>query len=233
MIEVMDGGYVDNGYNVIFPCYRILKNYMPSNPLMIRVFATGLLLCVPVLANAVSLQTGIDKQAKLPYWEIHDKGMSLRLIQRLPIQTRGYFQARGFNQLQSEKIAQSCVFQTAFKNVSHQTKHGSKLTYNLRNWVINSKNKKYGLKTREDWKIIWQSEQVSKAARLAFEWSLLPTRQRYQPGDYNWGMTIFNLKPGSRFDLKITWKQHNRLNSFIIENIQCAPDINPQPEEAL
>lgn len=182
---------------------------------------------------AVELETGIDEQAQLPFWEIRDRGMSLRLVQRLPIQSRGFFLARGFNKQQVERIAQSCIFQTVFKNISSETKQPSPLTYNMHDWVISHNGKRQGLKTREDWAKEWQAENVNIPAQLAFEWALYPTQQQYKPGDYNWGMSVFNLKPGSRFDLKVVWQQFDKTHSAVIKNMQCAADINPQPNEAL
>jgi hypothetical protein len=182
------------------------------------------------LVNASTLVTGKDLQARLPFWEIRDSQMSLRLVQRLPDQTRGYFQARGFTPKQSERIAQSCIFQTVFKNLSHTTKP-SPLTYNLKEWKILFQGRKLDLKTREDWKPEWQKLNASGAAQIAFEWSLLPTRQTYAAGDYNWGMTSFNLKPGSEFDLSVAWHQYGKRHDFIIKGIKCAPDIHLTPEE--
>ena len=177
------------------------------------------------------LVTGIDEQAQLPYWQISDEGMSLRLVQRLPIQSRGFFLARGFNKRQVERIAQSCVFQTVFKNISNETSQPVPLTYNLRDWVVSINGTEQGLKIREDWAREWQAEKVPIPVQLAFEWALYPTEQEYKPGDYNWGMSIFNLKPGSVFDLKVVWQQYGKIHSVIIKNIQCAEDINPQPSE--
>lgn len=180
---------------------------------------------------AVVLVTGIDEQAQLPYWQISDEGMSFRLVQRLPIQSRGFFLARGFNKRQVERIAQSCVFQTVFKNISNETSQPVPLTYNLRDWVVSINGKEQGLKIREDWAREWQAEKVPIPVQLAFEWALYPNEQEYKPGDYNWGMSIFNLKPGSVFDLKVVWQQYGKIHSVIIKNIQCAEDINPQPSE--
>jgi len=186
------------------------------------------------VANAIDLKTGVDEQAQLPYWEISTGGMSLRLIQRLPIQTRGYFMARGFKAKQAERIAQSCLFQTIFKNISDADSAGSpsNLEYNLHGWLVKRKGTRHRPKTREDWSKEWQAEKVSQAAQIAFEWSLYPTQQEYKPGDYNWGMTIFNLKPGMKFDLDVSWKQYGKLNKSSIKGIECAPDINPQSKES-
>ena len=80
-------------------------------------FPYVLLLANAGYVNAADIKTGIDEQAKLPFWEIKEKGISLRLVQRLPIQSRAFFLARGFNKQQVEIVAQSCIFQTVFKNI--------------------------------------------------------------------------------------------------------------------
>jgi hypothetical protein len=177
---------------------------------------------------APRLETGIDADAPLPYWQISDAGMSLRLVQRLPDQTRGYFLARGFEEPEANLIANSCVFQTVFKNESNHNRP-SALQYNLRDWVVTAGGKQQGMKLREDWQREWQHHKVTMAAKLAFEWSLYPTQQVYKPGDYNWGMSIFNLKPGTRFDLKVVWQQFGKTHTALIKDIQCAADVHPQP----
>ena len=185
------------------------------------------------VALAANLTTGVDEQAKLPYWQIKQKGMSLRLVQRLPIQTRAFYQARGFNKKHSETIAQSCLFQTVFKNISDQQSITSPLTYDLDDWVITYQGKKQKMKLREEWDEEWQTKKIKTPQRLAFEWGLYPTSQTYKPGDYNWGLSVFNLKPGSRFNLEIVWWQYGKKYEQVIRNIQCAEDINPQPTENL
>lgn len=182
--------------------------------------------------NAMAtLSTGTDEQAQLPYWEISDASMVLRLVQRLPDQTRGFFTARGFSAEHAEVIAQSCVFQTVFKN---QSQHGapSPLEYDLREWIVSMAGAAQGMKTREDWKVQWQRLGVALPAQLAFEWSLYPTQQVYQAGDYNWGMSTFNLKPGTAFDLKLVWRQHGRVHSETIRGMRCAPDVDSTPVAA-
>jgi hypothetical protein len=72
--------------------------------------AAMLSLAAPAVAV---VNTGIDAEVQLPYWEVVEHGISMRLVQRLPDQTRGFFEARGFSVADSELIAQSCVFQQA------------------------------------------------------------------------------------------------------------------------
>jgi hypothetical protein len=181
-------------------------------------------MCVATNGAAATLSTGTDEQAQLPYWELRDAGMSLRLVQRLPDQTRGFFTARGFSTEHAERIAQSCVFQTVFKNESHGAQ-ASDLEYSLWNWVVSVGGKTGGMKTREDWSEEWVRSNTSPAAQLAFEWALYPTQQVYRPGDYNWGMSIFNLKPATTFDLTVVWMQHGREHRETIRAVQCAPDV--------
>ena len=216
--------------------FRFILHTVKCNNDMQIIFLAFLLTLVMMFSTrgiAVELTTGIDAQAQLPYWQIKDEGMSLRLVQRLPIQSRAFFLARGFNKQQVERIAQSCVFQTVFKNVSHETEQPAPLTYNLREWVISHNGKYQGIKTREDWSVEWLAEKVATSVQLAFEWALYPTEQEYKPGDYNWGMSVYDLKPGSKFDLKVVWHQFGKAHSAIIKNMQCAEDINPEPNEAL
>ena len=188
----------------------------------------AMLLLHGVAFAGTRVQTGIDPEAALPYWQISDQGMSLRLVQRLPDQTRGYFMARGFSDSQADLIAKSCVFQTVSKNESNRNQP-SPLQYNLHDWVVQVAGHQQGLKLREDWQREWQRRKVAKPAQVAFEWSLYPTQQVYKPGDYNWGMSIFNLAPGTKFDLKVVWHQFGEAHSAMIKDMQCAADIHPQP----
>jgi hypothetical protein len=181
--------------------------------------------------GATTLSTGTDEQAQLPYWEIRDAGMSLRLVQRLPDQTRGFFTARGFSPEHAERIARSCVFQTVFRNESHAAQP-SDLDYDLRKWVVSAAGSSQGMKTREDWSVEWRRLGVSRPAQLAFEWALYPTKQVYRPGDYNWGMSIFNLQPGAQFDLAVVWTQHGKEHRETIRGMRCAPDVDVAPAAA-
>lgn len=187
----------------------------------------GLLGLVAIPASATVTQ-GMDAEAQLPYWEIVEEGMSLRLVQRLPDQTRGFFMARGFDASQADSIAMSCVFQTVFRNTT-TPEQGGDVNYNLRDWVVHATGGRQGMKTREDWRAIWVAKQAPKAAQVAFEWSLFPTQQTYRPGDYNWGMSIFNLAPGSAFDLDVVWRWHGKTHTRRIEKMRCADDLHPEP----
>jgi hypothetical protein len=198
-----------------------------SPAIRLALFAVGLLLLAQPVAAVVN--TGTDDEARQPYWEIAEQDVSIRLVQRLPDQTRGFFQARGFSVADSELIAQSCVFQTVFKNLSPASEP-AKIEYNLREWVVHAAGAERRMKTREDWKKIWTGRRAPQAAQLAFEWGLLPTRQTYDPGDYNWGMSVFGLAPGTEFDLDVVWHRRGERRTARLKGVRCAPDIHPLPD---
>ena len=103
------------------------------------------------------------------------------------------------------------------------------IEYDLSEWTILHKGQPVSLKTREDWQAIWDKREIKPAQKIAFKWSLLPTRQRYEPADYNWGMTVYPVKHGSIFDLHLTWKVNGQPQQATIKNIQCAKDIYIAP----
>ena len=191
---------------------------------------TGILLLLMfILPSArAELVTGTDEQAQLPFWEWRTPVISVRFVQRLPDQSRAYFAGRGFEPNEVKLIAEHCIFQTVFKNVAPaDTKQV--IEYDLNEWAILYKGQPASLKTREDWQAIWETRKVKSAQKIAFEWSLLPTRQRYQPADYNWGMSVFPLKHGSLFDLRLTWKVNGKAQRATIKDMQCAKDVYIAP----
>lgn len=191
-----------------------------------------ILLSLITLSSVVrsELITGTDDSAQLPFWEWRDDTVSIRLVQRLPDQSRGYFEARGFKREHAEMIAQSCVFQTIYKNIA---KAGAKevVSYDLSRWQVKVSGKTQSMKLRELWEKEWNSLQVSAKAKIAFKWSLLPTRQTYKAQDYNWGMSIYGLSPGTKFDLVMQWTVNGKLNTATIKNIECAPDVHLDPKD--
>jgi hypothetical protein len=183
------------------------------------------------LAGAAVL-TGTDETARLPFWEWNDHTVSVRLVQRLPDQSRAFFAARKFSPSDAERIAQSCVFQTVFKNLAEASSN-TVIRYDLNEWHISHNGTQRKLKVKEQWMAEWQQSQAPKNAQIAFSWSLLPTRQQYQPGDYNWGMTTFNLPPGQRFELTLVWYENAQPHSAVIPNIECAPDVEINPPNGI
>jgi len=173
--------------------------------------------------------TGTDEVALLPFWEWRNDYMTLRLVQRLPDQTRAYFAGRGFPAVEVESIAGNCVFQTVYTNISTAS-DPRVIEHDIRDWRVQYLGKTLAIRPREDWAPVWQGKGVGQAQIVAFEWSLLPTRQRFEAGDYNWGMTFVNVPHGASFDLDIHWKVDGKPQTARLPNVTCAKDeyIPPQ-----
>ncbi len=193
-----------------------------------------ILLLLPLLHFAsqihAELVTGKDEMARLPFWEWKNDYMSLRLVQRLPDQTRAYFAGRGFGKNDVSDIAGHCFFQTVYKNISGPDKKRV-IEHDIRDWRYHYKGKSYRMKPREEWKPIWQKRKVGQAQIVAYEWSLFPSMQKFESGDYNWGMSVFFLPHGAKFDLDIAWVVDGKSQSTRIEGITCAKDIYIPPDK--
>jgi hypothetical protein len=185
----------------------------------------GLLLLTPTLCPA-AVETGVEPETGLRYWQWEGEGVIFRLTQRLPDQTRAFFLARGFDPQSADLLATNCVFQSMFQNAAAEG--SASVRFDLRDWRILVDDTPRRLKDRDYWAEVWASRDLPQPARIAFEWSLLPTTQEYAPGDYNWGMTSYGLAPGLVFDLQFSWSANGTGHRARIEGIECAPDIHPE-----
>ncbi|MCO6413265.1 MAG: hypothetical protein J5I92_11010 [Thiogranum sp.] len=149
------------------------------------------------------------------------------MTQRLPDQTRAFFLARGFDAESAELVATQCVFQSMFRNTG--SKGSGAVDIDLDDWVVEANDERSRLLTRGKWEAILESSGLQPAAMIAFTWSLLPTRQSYQPDDYNWGMTSYGLAPGMKFNLGFTWRHNGQLREGMLRGVECPPDIHPEP----
>jgi hypothetical protein len=174
---------------------------------------------LPVLVSAEVI-TGKEAGTGRLTWQWREAGISLQLLQLLPDQTRAFYLGRGFSSDHAEIIAKNCLFQTIFRNEGTVP-----IAYDLDDWRIHHQGRSSHLLTRERWNEQWQDVAVSQAARIAMEWALLPTRQGFEPGDYNWGMTSYALAPGSSFDLTLVIRRNQEVMSARIPDIVCAADL--------
>ena len=186
-----------------------------------RYFISGLLLLVLVQAGPASaeIHTKRDKETGLRTWKWTYMGISIQFVQRTPDQTRAFFQARGFTTADADTIGRSCVFQVVFRNDGQQP-----LNYDLSDWKVTFQDKPVAIQTREHWERLWLEKDINQAARIAFNWSFLPTRQGFEPGDYNWGMASFGLSPGSTFDLSLALNVADKPVQTNLSSIVCMED---------
>lgn len=116
-------------------------------------------------------------------------------------------------------MCRACIFRTIFRNDGEQP-----LAYDLDDWHMAYRGKHLPLQTKQRWEGEWQSTDVTQAARIALRWSLLPTRQDFEPGDNNWGMTSFGLPPGESFDLSLVLVVDGITVADTLPGIVCPAD---------
>jgi hypothetical protein len=174
----------------------------------------------PLGAACAEVTTGIERETGLKFWTWRFNGVTMQLVQRLPDQTRAFFLGRGFAADTADLIGRACVFQTIFRNDGKQP-----VVYDLNDWRVNYQGERRSLRTREVWDRQWQVQGINQAARIAFRWSLLPTRQGFEPGDYNWGMTSFGLQPAEQFDLSLVVVINGESVVGEIPALVCAADL--------
>ncbi len=178
------------------------------------------LLGLSIAADTVKI---LDKTSGLSSWVLSDNGLELTLKQAYPDQIRAFYLARGFPDNIAADIADSCMFQTIVKNTLEK---GEVITIPQALWQVKTEIKTAGIKLKQTWDKQWQgNKQIKPASRLAYRWATFPTEQRFEPkGDYNWGMTCFDLKPKTRFDVKVVWQLGDKEKSQWIRGLQCAYD---------
>lgn len=203
------------------------RNHECSISAILAALSISVLFSNQSIAGEPVIKYGEDPVTGLKSWLWDNDGFFLELKQRLPDQTRAYFESRGFDQGSTEIAATSCLFQTMMKNSSSGS--SVRLTADLNEWQVVSGNTKQPMLLREYWQKLWLDREQSESARIAFEWSLLPTKVQYDINDYNWGMSSYGLPPGSQFDLLFSWYRNGKKYNGRINNVICAEDIHPDP----
>ena len=186
-----------------------------------RPLLAALLLCGAGIATA-AVQQIVEEGSGLPGWQWQGEGVSFTFNQRLPDQTRAFFQGRGFTPQQAEPLAADCVFQAIIRNGAGAA---APMTLNLAEWRVHpTGGSAQPLRLEAQWQEQWERTGVSQPARIAFRWSLFPTTQHFEPGDWNMGMITLGLAPGSRFDLEVIWRSGAESRHQRFPAMQCATD---------
>jgi hypothetical protein len=199
-----------------------LSSFSIKLALMLAVFCS-----MQSYADETIVKHGEDPTTGLKSWLWDNGSFYLELTQRLPDQTRGYFESRGFDNASTEIAGTSCIFQTMIKNSG--TDSSVVITADLDEWQVISGNTIKPMLLREYWQNLWLDHNQSESAKIAFEWSLLPTKVKYEINDYNWGMSSYGLVPGRRFDLLFYWYQNGKKFNGRINDVICPDDIHPEP----
>ena len=184
-----------------------------------------LLLCACLLPASPAMADfthSVAADSGLETWQWTDGNSSFTFNQRLPDQARAFFLARGFTSEQSEPIAQNCFFQIVIRNLASNSKA---MTLDLEQWqVIEKDGATHPPRLEQAWQQQWQAMGVKKAARIAFRWALFPSRQSFQPGDWNMGLITMGVRPGKLFDLIINWEEQDRPRKIRLTDMRCSPD---------
>jgi hypothetical protein len=186
----------------------------------------------PSLADSEAISQGIDPEANLPFWAYEDDSVEIRLIQRLPDQTRAFFIGRGFTSAMADEIARSCVFQSILRNQGPSVE-SPEMGIDLATWRLDAGDGPRPIALKEPWDTRFAATGESDAARIAFRWSTFPTEQRFRGGDYNWGMISLGVEPGTRFDLTLTWTLNGEPQTALLGGVTCAPEEADADADAL
>lgn len=222
-----------NPRNQSFSYKQLLSAIIVNSLVITPLLAVGSVYAETIVANPdnkpllLEVERGEDPTTGLKYWLWDHDGFYLRLTQRLPDQTRAYFEARGFNQASAEILATSCIFQTMVKNSGREP--GQIVNAKLSDWQVVSDGKRQPMLLREHWRKTWQQNKLPESALIALEWSLLPSQIIYDINDYNWGMSSYGLPPGSSFDLIFNWTRNGKSYQGRINDVICAEDIHLDP----
>lgn len=177
--------------------------------------------CGPVLADELGGETlhSVSADTGLATWETEQDGVYFRLTQVSQEQAQAFMLARGLDKEAVNEFASTCVYMSVLRNDSKK-----RIKYRLIDWryVPEDGNPQLML-TKHDWLANWQPRNFSKPVRIAFEWSQLPVEQTFSPGDWNQGLTTFEMPPGSRFDVIYRWRQGGKLHEGMLQDVQC-PD---------
>lgn len=180
--------------------------------LVVMLICTGIAIAKPgETRHDVSAETG------LATWETENKGVHLRLTQISQEQAKAFMLARGMDEKSVNEFAGTCVYMSVLRNDSNKP-----IKYCLVEWRYVAEN---GIRqlmlTKHDWLARWQPRNFSKPVRIAFEWSQLPVEQTFSPGDWNQGMTTFEMPAESRFDVIYRWWQNGKIHEGTLQNVQC------------
>jgi len=172
-------------------------------------------------ANA-GTDTSLDAETGLATWQTETGGIQVRLTQISPDQARAFYQARGFSAAAAERYAVECVFMTVVRNIGE-----TPIQHRLADWrYVSAGHASRAIRSKIEWERIWKRQGVAEAARIAFNWAQFPATQTFAPGDWNQGMTTYNVPRGGQFDLRFVWRAGGKQHSGILEQVRCADETS-------
>jgi len=183
---------------------------------MLKLTTLLVVLLFPCSGMAITVND-TDPDSGLARWQSQGHGLSLELIQLLPDFVRGVYEARGLPPDLGQEMADYCVFGGIVRNETQRA-----LSYDMRLWRARTADgQRHELKTKLDWLAEWRRRGVH------FGWSMMPTAQDFEVGDWGQGFVTMKLPRGTRFDLEYVWRQHGRKQTARLEGVVCADESPP------
>lgn len=169
-------------------------------------------------ATASAAEPGVDPDTGLRSWQTDQAGIQVRLTQISPDQARAFYLARGFTAAAVERYVAECVFMTVIRNVGD-----TPIQHRLADWrYAISGQPPQAIRSKTGWDRIWQQLGVNESARIAFTWAQIPATQTFAPGDWNQGMTTYNVPRDQPFNLRFVWRANGKTRSGLIEEVRCS-----------
>lgn len=159
-------------------------------------------------------------QPSRPHWKFQAPDGLTFLLERLnPDMVRTFYLARGFKLDAANRYAGTCVYKSVLRNTAKK----GVMEVHLRDWSIVVDGKTLPYRIEPDWQNEWSKMSVSSSARIAFKWSQFRPVQTFNPGDWLQGMSNVDLKPNTRFDIKLVWQRDGRTYHGVLKNVECGP----------
>lgn len=160
----------------------------------------------------------VDPDTGLRSWQTDQAGVQVRLTQINSDQARAFYLARGFSAAATERYVAECVFMTVVRNIGD-----TPIQHRLADWrYVISGLPPQTIRSKTGWDQIWKKLGEKESARIAFTWAQFPTTQTFAPGDWNQGMTTYNVPRDQPFNLKFVWRADGKTHTGLIENVRCS-----------
>ena len=163
-------------------------------------------------------EMSVDPDTGLGSWQTEQDGIQVRLSQISPDQARAFYQARGFTAAAAEIYVAGCIFMTVVRNTGN-----TPIQHRLADWrYLVSGQPPQAIRSKSEWEAIWKKQGVNESVRIAFTWAQIPATQTFAPGDWNQGMTTYNVPRDKPFNLRFVWRAGGKTRSGNLENVRCA-----------
>ncbi|MDP2266699.1 MAG: hypothetical protein Q8J70_09135 [Thiobacillus sp.] len=160
----------------------------------------------------------VDPDTGLRSWQTDQAGVQVRLTQINSDQARAFYLARGFSAAATERYVAECVFMTVVRNIGDVP-----IQHRLSDWRYTAPGKPpQRIRSKTEWERLWKKLGVKESARIAFTWAQFPTTQTFETGDWNQGMTTYNVPRDTSFSLTFVWRTGGTIHTGQLENVRCS-----------